>query len=324
MANNINKLKLLSLFSGIGAFEKALTRQDIPYELVNYCEIDKYATKAYSLIHNVDENLNLGDAKKINEKKIPDFDLLTYGFPCQDISVSGRQKGINKNTRSGLLFEALRILKYKNPKYSICENVKNLVGKRFIKDFNRLLEDLEGFGYNNYWQVLNAKYYGVPQNRERVFIVSIKKDIDNNTFKFPEGFDSGARLKDFIETDVDLKYYLSDKELKYMDRKTKDGRNHWDFKHHHDLEEDYASCIVANTYKGVPYNVLRGYSLGDEGGCEFIRKLTPLECFRLMGFDDEDYHILKNNKISNTQMYKMAGNSIVVNVLEGIFASLLK
>ncbi len=163
----MEKLKVLSLFSGIGAFEKALERDKIPHEVVAYCEIDKFASKSYSTIHNIPESLNLGDISKVDTSDIPECDLVTYGFPCQDISVAGLQKGIKAGeTRSGLLYEALRIIEAKKPKYAIAENVKNLVGKRFKEDFEKLLALLDDMGYNSHWQVLNAKDYGIPQNRE--------------------------------------------------------------------------------------------------------------------------------------------------------------
>ena len=208
-------MKLLSLFSGIGAFEKALDRLEIPYELVGFSEIDKYAVKSYCAIHGVDETKNLGDITKIDEKALPkDIDLITYGFPCQDISIAGNQKGLfnedGSQTRSGLFFDALRIIEETKPRVAIAENVKNLVGKKFNAQFQVVLSSLEAAGYNNYWQVLNAKDYGVPQNRERVFIVSIRKDLDNGTFTFPEGFPLELRLKDLLDDEVDEKYYLSD------------------------------------------------------------------------------------------------------------------
>lgn len=211
-------MKVLSLFSGIGAFEKALDNLHIPYELVGYCEVDKYASKSYAAIHNVDESMNLGDITKVDEKALPkDIDLITYGFPCQDISLAGKQKGLfnddGTQTRSGLFFDALRLIEETKPKIAIAENVKNLVGKKFKEQFAIVLKSLEEAGYNNYWQVLNSKDFGIPQNRERVFIISIRKDLDNGTFKFPQGFTLELRLKDLLEDKVDEKYYLSDKML---------------------------------------------------------------------------------------------------------------
>jgi DNA (cytosine-5)-methyltransferase 1 len=214
-------LKVLSLFSGIGAFEKALENLEVPFELVNFCEFDKYAIKSYCAIHGLDESKNLGDITKVDETKLPkDIDLLTYGFPCQDISLAGEQKGLfnedGTQTRSGLFFEALRIIEATKPKIAIAENVKNLVSKKFNAQFQVVLASLEAAGYDNYYQVLNAKDYGVPQNRERVFIVSIRKDIDHGLFEFPKPFPLDKRLKDILEGEVDEKYYLSDKMKDYL------------------------------------------------------------------------------------------------------------
>lgn len=163
-------LKYLSLFSGIGAFEKAMQRLNIPYELIGYCEIDKYASKSYAAVHGVSENLNYGDITKIDETSLPEVDFITYGFPCQDISIAGKQKGMfnedGTKTRSGLFFDALRIIKATKPKVAIAENVKNLTSKKFKGQFETVLNSLEDTGYNNYWKVLNAKDFGIPQNRE--------------------------------------------------------------------------------------------------------------------------------------------------------------
>ena len=214
-------MKLLSLFSGIGAFEKALKNIGIDYELVGFSEIDKYAVRSYCAIHNVNESLNLGDITKIDGIKLPkNIDLITYGFPCQDISVAGKQKGMfnddGTQTRSGLFFEALRIIENTKPRIAIAENVKNLVGKKFSEQFKMVLKSLEEAGYNNYWKVLNAKNYGIPQNRERVFIVSIRKDIDDSTFKFPESTELKLRLKDLLEDEVDEKYYLKNRKVEVL------------------------------------------------------------------------------------------------------------
>ena len=204
---------MLSFFSGIGAFEKALEKLGVEYELIGYSEIDKYASKAYALIHNVPESKNLGDISKIDTStlNISDLDLLTYGFPCQDISSAGKQKGLfnsdGTKTRSGLFFEALRIIEDLKPKYAVAENVKNLTSNKFRKQFDIILKSLEEAGYNNYYQVLNSKDFGIPQNRDRVFIVSIRKDIDKG-FCFPKGFPLKKRLKDLLEEHPNEKYYL--------------------------------------------------------------------------------------------------------------------
>jgi len=215
-------IKYLSLFSGIGAFEKALERLKIPYELVGYCEIDPFASKAYSLLHGVPESMNFGDITKLDEKILPDgIDLITYGFPCQDISIAGLQKGlINENgekTRSGLFFDALRIIEHTQPQIAIAENVKNLIGKRFSQQFSVVLNSLINAGYNNYWKILNAMDYEIPQNRERVLIVSIRKDVDTGIFQFPEPVQLKKCLEDLLEDEVPEKYFLTPEKLKSIE-----------------------------------------------------------------------------------------------------------
>ena len=330
------KIRTLSLFSGIGAFEKALERQGIEHEIVAYCEIDKYASKSYAAIHNVPESMNLGDITKVDPKALPDFDLLTWGFPCQDISVAGHLKGIVEGeTRSGLYYEGFRILKEKMPKYSIIENVKNLVGKRFRADFDSMLDDIESLGYNNYWQVLNAKDYGIPQNRERVFIVSIRKDVDTG-FAFPDKKPLVLRLKDILEHEVEEKFYLSEQCLngfkKHNEKHKEKGTGFiWvprDLeKHASALRANGALAPTDNTIvdpKGTTNTLTTAQKDNMVVGPNRIRKLTPKECWRLMGFDDADFEKARAAGISSTQLYKQAGNSIVVNVLEAIFVQLLK
>lgn len=157
---------------------------------------------------------NYGDISKIEQ--LPYADLWTISFCCQDISVAGKMKGFkpDSGTRSSLLWENIRLLKTAKdnnelPKFLMFENVKNLVSKKFINDFNDLLSILDEIGFNSYWEVINAKNFGIPQNRERVFVISIRKDIDNGKFTFPKPFDNGLRLKDMLEDNVDEKYYLS-------------------------------------------------------------------------------------------------------------------
>ncbi len=374
------KMKLLSLFSGIGAFEKALYRLKVNYELVNYCEIDKYASKTYAILHDCDESLNLGDITKIDTSVLPnDIDLITYGFPCQDISLAGKQKGFEidgKITRSGLFHEALRIIKDTKPRIAIAENVKNLTSKKFSKEFNIVLSSLEEVGYNNYWKILNAKDFGVPQNRERVFIVSIRKDLDNGLFKFPGGFELQLRLKDMLEDEVDDSYYLTDEQIsKILSWKAHQkpfekvlgknsicptltargaGANHSGMILFNESQENTENI---QEYLMIREATKKGYAeayIGDSVNLEHpnsetrrgrvgkqvaqtlttscnqgvvveelaLRKLTPKECWRLTGFDDEDFN--KITGISNTQLYKQAGNSIVVDVLANLFIELLK
>ena len=205
-------LTVNELFAGIGAFRKALIRLGIPHEIVGISEIDKYAIKSYNAIYG--ETRNYGDISKV--ERLDYADLWTYGFPCQDISLAGQLKGIVKGeTRSGLLYEVQRLLAQAQsddqlPKYLIMENVKNLVGKKFRADFDSWLGWLDELGYNNYWKVLNAVDYGIPQNRERVFCISIRKDIDTG-YTFPSPVESDTVLMDKLEPveDIDEKYFLS-------------------------------------------------------------------------------------------------------------------
>jgi len=216
-------IRLLSLFSGIGAFESALRRGGYQFETVNYCEIDPYAAKAYSQIHDIPEEKNLHDVRGVNPLLLDNINLVTYGFPCVDISVAGKQEGFFKKdgsvTRSGLFFEALRIIEFLQPEYAICKNVKALTSKKFTAEFQTVLSGLSEAGYNNYWEVLNAKDYGIPQNRERIFIISIRKDIDTGTFRFPEKQELKLRVKDMLESEVDEKFYINSDRAKKLIKK---------------------------------------------------------------------------------------------------------
>lgn len=206
-------LRLIELFAGIGSQTQALTNIGVPHKVVAISEIDKYAIQSYEAMHG--KVINLGDIRAINA--LPDADLWTYSFPCQDISVAGKGAGIKEGTRSGLLLEVERLLNVANengtlPKYLLLENVKNLVSKKFKADFDRWLSFLSSLGYTNYWQILNAKDYGIPQNRERVFCVSIRGE--HPPFVFPEKKELKLRLRDMIDAVVDEKYYLKESTIR--------------------------------------------------------------------------------------------------------------
>lgn len=210
---NENPLRLIELFAGIGSQTQALKNIGVPHEVVTISEIDKYAIQSYEAIHG--KANNLGDIREI--KELPSADLWTYSFPCQDISVAGKGAGIKEGTRSGLLFEVERLLKVSAtngtlPKYLLLENVKNLVSKKFRADFDSWLSFLSGLGYTNYWKVLNAKDYGIPQNRERVFCVSIRGE--HTPFVFPNAQELKLRLRDLIDKEVEERYYLKESTIK--------------------------------------------------------------------------------------------------------------
>lgn len=352
-------MKVLELFAGIGACSKALERLGIEHEIVDAVEIDKFAIASFNAIHGT--NFEPQDIKEWN--KDIKVDLIMHGSPCQDFSLAGKQAGGDKDsgTRSSLMYETLRIVEKLKPQIVIWENVKNILSQRHVHNWDAYAEYMEELGYTNYCQILNAKDYGVPQNRERVFTVSILGDGD---FKFPEPIPLEKRLKDVLETKVDEKYYLSKERLdviyKWEQRQKENGRG---FRFEVKDAESVGRAITTSGDRPCSTNYVAiktanntGYDLATDGdGVDLsypnsktrrgrvghgvsktiptsgsqgvlddfrIRKLTPKECWRLMGFDDEDFE--KASKVcSNAQLYKQAGNSIVVNVLEEIFKCMI-
>lgn len=269
----------------------ALERLGIEHEVVGIFEIDKYAIQSYEAIF--DKTLNLGDISKVDVKDIPDCDLFTYSFPCQDISVAGKLKGLDKNsnTRSGLLWDCEKIIREKKPKYLLMENVKNLVGKKFKSDFEEWLRILEDMGYINYWEVLNAKDYGIPQNRERVFCVSILGE--HTPYEFPEKFPLKLRMRDLLEDTVDEKFYLSQEQINKIKFSTFNFKT--DFKDpkcvkinqigQHDTEKRKNTSIfrVYDDNGLVPSLTTMGGGhrephVIDDSPPFRVRKLTPKEC----------------------------------------------
>ena len=353
----MRKIKVIELFAGVGSQAMALRNIGIDYEVIGISEIDKFAYKSYEAIHG--KVKNFGDITKIN--KLPYCDLLTYSFPCQDLSIAGHRKGISKDTRSGLLLEVERLLlKAKEngtlPKYLLLENVKNLVGKKFIKDFERWLSFLNNLGYYSNWEVLNAKDYGIPQNRERVFVVS---GLENIHYNFPKQVELKSKMKDLLEEKVNDKYYLSEKYLKcFSDMKNRNGFTRGERFNPRKLEE-YNTAFAITTRAGARptdiFIIQKGHGFNKGGIKENIvpaltksswqennfivninpsgkgmngnvyntdlsptlttnkgegikvlqnndykiRKLTPLECWRLMGFRDMDYYAAKSVGISD-------------------------
>ena len=354
----MNKLKVLELFGGIGACSKALERLGIDYEIADYVEIDKYAVKSFNAIHNT--NFEPQDICKWD--KDIEVDLIMHGSPCQDFSIAGKQAGGDKDsgTRSSLMYETIRIIEKLKPKYVIWENVKNLLSKKHRHNFDAYLETMEQLGYKNYYQVLNAKDYGIPQNRERIFTISIRKDI-NKVFNFPQKQELKLKLKDILEDKVDDYYYkvcpsmlsaLNNGKVKDITNQnysqtitTKQARwnngglikcsnNYVDKKYNQYIDKYNKIPNLFNPYNSkeiidvVPTQTTQCGSTTSSSavtinqGNGIYRYLTPKECWLLMGFDKEDYE--KASVVCNrTQLYKQAGNSIVVNVLEEILRNLL-
>lgn len=400
-----------------------------PYNWYRFVNSKSKELEKYWLANKLSRNL--GDISKLEHLDYADF--WTYSFPCTDISVAGKKEGIKQGqTRSGLLYEVQRLLERANqmltlPKYLMLENVKNLVGKKFKPQFDQWVAWLDELGYNTYWKVLNAKDYGVPQNRERVFAISIRKDIDDGKFEFPQPFDNGVRLKDVLEDNVDEKYYLSkdiqnrliitdetltkniidttkpeyrsigQRDLVYSENSIMGTLVATDYKQPKQILETNRCIQVGNLNyynydkmnrvysKGgcspaleimqggnrqpkiaepiayVKEAIKKGYAEIYEGdsvnleqpnsktrrgrvgkGCAQIlttscnqaviepeikslrvRKLTPKECYKLMGFTDKQFDRSQAFS-SDSQLYKQAGNSIVVDVLYYIFGKLFE
>lgn len=401
-----------------------------PYNWYRFVNSKSKELEKYWLANKLSRNL--GDISKIDKLEYADF--WTISFCCQDISNAGKMKGfkLGSNTRSSLLWDNIKLLKQavdsnNAPKYIMFENVKNLVSRKFMSDFNDLLDVIDKLGYNTYWKVLNAKDYGVPQNRERVFAISIRKDIDDGKFEFPQPFDNGTRLKDVLEDNVDEKYYLSEDiqnrliitdktltkniigntkpsfrtmvqcDLVYSENSIMGTLVATDYKQPKQILETNR-CVKVGDLNYYPYETLnrvyskegisptlttmqggnrqpkiaepiayvkeatkKGYAEIYEGdsvnleqpnsktrrgrvgkGCAQtlttscnqavvepeaksfrVRKLTPRECYRLMGFTDEQFN--KSQVFSSdSQLYKQAGNSIVVDVLYYIFGKLFE
>lgn len=404
-------LKVIELFAGIGAQRKGLERAGIEHEVVAISEIDKYALKVYESLYG--NTPNLGDISKI--EKLPKADMWTYSFPCTDISLSGRMKGLEKGsgTHSSLLWEVQRLLEVSKandelPKYLLLENVKNLISKKFKPYFDEWCHYLESLGYKNFYKVLNGKNYNVPQNRERIFLLSIRNCSED--YVFPNDIPLTTKLGDLLEPNVADKYFLSEKlitcfssmknrnglirGLRFRPRGKKDeyawtittapgsratdtfiiepipaairGRANEDgtYRQQLELKKDGNTNTLTTVQKDnvviVPQNTKQGYAIAHVGdgiytnradskrgvvqresiptlktsnkdiavvvddSTDFIsiRRLTPRECWRLMGWTDDDIDKAFKANVSETQLYKMAGNSIIVNCLEAIFKNI--
>ena len=318
-------------------------------------EIDKYAVASYNAINGT--NFDVQDVCKWD--KDIEVDLIMHGSPCQDFSVAGNNAGGDKGsgTRSSLMYETIRIVTKLRPKYVIWENVKNLLSKKHKHNFDSYIEQLSQLGYTSFYKVLNAKDYGIPQNRERVFTISI---LNGGEFEFPEKQPLELILKDLLVDNVDEKYYM--KHLLIPKQGTNSSEScvqigTLDMKGLECIKRVYSSDGLSPTLTNMQGGhrqpkILAAAMRGRENNGEIkqrielsdreyanaittvqkdslvandyqIRKLTPKECWRLMGFSDEDFEKAANVN-SNSQLYKQAGNSIVVDVLVSIFENLFK
>lgn len=322
----MEKLKVVSLFSGIGAYEKALRNLHIEHELLKYCELDKVKSKAYAVLNNVSEELNMVDVTALDLESIPAFDLLFASPPCQSYSQAGSRKGLD-DIRGTLFYNALEVVQSHKPKYVVMENVANLPNK-FTQEFTDMVTSLKQEGYNVYWDVINAKDF-IPQNRNRVYIVAIREDVDKGTFTFTEGTNEDYWY-DYI--DVTDTRPLTPRQQRMVD--VAKGLNTEDTIK---LEGtvDFDCSVITLRQSGLRFQSNKEYptitAYYGKGGGNFtiiakdgnLGGITPRSCFKLMGFDYEDAELLMFHKFSQSAMYRMAGDSVCVPVLEMILNNLL-
>jgi len=356
------QLTFFDIFSGIGGFKIALERAG--FKSIGFCDNDEYANKLYRAYFQNDKELFFDDVTTINTAELPDFDILCAGFPCQSFSIAGKRRGF-EDTRGTMFFEVARILKDKRPRYFILENVKGLLNHDGGKTFQRILEILSDIGYQTQWQLLNSKFFGVPQNRERVYIVGcygtecagkifpiagcdteniseIRKHPINpknahqgGRIYTPDGIGSclvanaGSgktglycinkprfdkyKQSDIVETlkvggDTPLMKIRNGTKKGYDEAGPGDGIN---------LAFPNSKTRRGRVGKGCSQTLDTNCNMGTIDDYR-IRRLTPLECFRLQGFPDGMVQQARELGISDAQLYKMAGNAVTVNVAEAV------
>ncbi|WP_291736589.1 DNA cytosine methyltransferase [Clostridium sp.] len=315
-----NKLKVASFFAGVGGIDLGFEQTGI-FNTIYANEKDLYAVKTFETNFNI--KVDHRDINDVKEQEIPDFDVMLAGFPCQAFSLAGYRQGFNdEKGRGTLFFELIRIIKVKKPKIIFLENVKNLVGHDNGNTFRTILENLENLNYYVKYQILNAKDYGnIPHGRERIYIVAFRHKKIYQKFEFPKPIKLTTTLNDCIdfEKEQDKKYYYTAETCKFYD-KLLDGINkentiyQWRRQYVRENKSNVCPTLTANMGTGghnVPLIKYNGH----------IRKLTPRETFNLQGFPKT--YILPTY-ISNTQLYKQAGNSVVVSVIYRIANELKK
>ena len=309
----MKKLKCASFFAGVGGIDLGFEQADI-FEIIYANEFDSYAVKTYEANHKI--KVDCRDINEVQVDEIPDFDVMLGGFPCQAFSIAGLREGFKDSKGRGeLFFQLERIFLAKKPKIIFLENVKNLVGHDDGNTFRIILKSLQNAGYKVKYQVLNAMNYGnIPQNRERIYIVAFLDEKLFNKFNFPDPIERTINLRDVIDFDnkVDDKYYYTNKCVFY--NKLVEGVTstntiyQWRRKYVRENKSHVCPTLTANMGTGG-HNV--PIILAKDG----IRKLTPKECFNVQGFPKD---FILPSELSNARLYKQAGNSVVVSVINRI------
>lgn len=311
------KEKVASFFAGVGGIDLAFTNAGFNVIWAN--EIDPYPAETYKL--NNKNTIIIQDIKNIQEKDIPNFDIMIGGFPCQAFSVAGYRKGFD-DERGNLFFELERIFKYKKPEVIFLENVKNIEKHDNGRTFNVISEKIKEAGYYMTSAVLNASEYGnIPQNRERIYIVAFRNKKSFEKFKFPDKIQITNKFSDYVEVNkkVEDKYYYKKDKCKFYDEleqviNEKNTFYQWRRVYVRKNKNGVCPTLTANMGTGghnVPL-ILTKYG---------IRKLTPRECFNLMGYT-QDFKLPQN--MSDAKLYKQAGNSVVIPVIEKIAKNIMK
>ena len=356
-----NSLKIATVFSGIGAVEHALQRMNIETKQIFACDIDKFAKESYLANYDISVDNWIDDIFKVNGKKYKGkVDLFMGGSPCQSFSMVGKRKGLD-DERGLLIYEFSRLVEEIQPKVFIWENVKGVLSHNKGETWIHIKTEFERLGYYIHHQVLNAKKYGIPQNRERLFVVGFK--IENKNFLFPKEIPLKITMQDLLEDNPDSKYFLGEKGIAFVSKeknikkkytqingevalcqkKNQQFNWHGDFILHAPKKNvDKKYFLSKKTEKYVTSTGTKGFYSKPETDLQIarpllatmakmhragvdnyitkdskLRKLTPRECLRLMGFDDR-FKIV----VSDTQAYKQAGNAIVVNVLMHLLKSM--
>lgn len=344
-------MKHVELFAGVGGFRQALNLLSndfkVEQETVAFSEIDYSATKTYTSVYDTAGEIEIGDIVSFCEQEsnifnLPDFELLTGGFPCQSFSMMGKQKGF-EDMRGNVFFQILEIMKRKKPKYVLLENVRNILSHDKGKTFEFILESIKECGYQYvYYDVFDTEDFGLAQKRNRVFIFATTERIDNFTFNhnevkkvFENIFDKTTLLKqksthDILEKKVDEKFYLSDIiKPTILSNGTKKYKSKSEInpmiakpltatmvKMHRACQDNYFSDGFINSEN--PEEYLKTEYTNEELCKQRIRKITPKEAFMLQGFDEKFFNKVQKSGNSNTQLYKQAGNAVSVNTVYAV------
>lgn len=317
-------LRAFTAFSGYDSQCMALDRIGLEYELVGWSEVDKAAIKAHDAVYPQWADRNFGDICKVDWDAVPGFDLFTYSFPCQAISTIGRMGGLVKGsgTTSSLLWECEKAVETKRPKYLVMENVSALLSERFAGQLGEWRRTLEGLGYSSFVRILDARDYGVPQSRRRVFMVSVLGCREPYHFPMPCG--RTGRLSDFLDKDVEERFYKGKTGYKRLNRLLASGKVASENAeplfldvYSQTIYKGYAPTILTVVKSGSNYYVKEPSAAGGR-----LRYPTPGECLRLMGVSEADMGRMRGAGIGEADLYRLAGNSIVVDVLAEIFRKL--